>query len=91
MSTLLVTNMHASTYSGRSSVRRRQKDPSKSPTIDSTGAWVKLDQSPPKAIENAISPKIVEYDRSACETIISKMNQEKQLNQLSKDYQSYNR
>ena len=68
-----------------------QKDPSKSPTNDRKASWSKIDDSPSKAVVNAVSPKMIQFDREACESIVNKINQEKELDNLQKEYLSHNR
>ena len=69
----------------------KQKDPSKSPTNDRKASWSKIDDSPSKAVVNAVSPKMIQFDREACESIVNKINQEKELDNLQKEYLSHNR
>lgn len=63
-------------------ISARQKDPSKSPSVDNRAAWSKIDDSPSKAVVNAVSPRIIQLDREACDTIARKLNQDKQLEGL---------
>jgi hypothetical protein len=41
--------------------------------------WCQIDQSPAKAIEKVIRPKILEMDAKSCERIIERMNLDKKL------------
>ena len=52
----------------------KQKDPSKSPSLDNKAVWSKIDESPSKAVVNAVSPRIIQLDREACDSIVRKMN-----------------
>jgi hypothetical protein len=69
----------------------RQKDPSKSPSIDNKAVWSKIDDSPSKAVINAVSPRIIQLDREACDTIVRKLNEDRQLEGLQKDFLLHNR
>jgi hypothetical protein len=45
----------------------------------------------PEAIEKVIRPKVLELDNRGCERIIGKMNYEKELNHLHKQFLSSTR
>jgi hypothetical protein len=81
-----MSNLH-----GAYSQRSRQKDPSKSPSLDLKAAWSKLEDSPQKAVGNSISPKMVAFDRQACDSIVSSLNRDKELEGLQKEFVQHNR
>ena len=87
MPTMIMMSTHgASTISGgRSTIKTRQKDPSKSPSVDQP-VWAKLNACLPKAVEQVIRPKILEMDADSCERIIKSMNYDKDLNNLQKQF-----
>jgi hypothetical protein len=54
-------------------------------------AWGELNQCLPEAVEKVIRPKVLELDNWGCEKIIEKMNYDRQLNNLHKQYLSTTR
>ena len=83
--------MTTTTITGRQVFRARQKDPAKSPNLDSYTAWGEINQCLPRAIEKVIRPKVLELDAKGCERIIEKMNYDKDLITLQKQFLSTTR
>ena len=87
----LQSQMTTTTVNGRQVFRARQKDSAKSPNISSYTAWGEINQCMPEAIEKVIRPKVLELDNRGCERIIGKMNYDKELNHLHKQFLSSTR
>ena len=66
-------------------------DPSKSPVINKKTGWTIIDQSSPKVITQVIRPKVLKLDAIGCDNIIKKMDHERNLVNLQKEYLQQNR
>lgn len=78
----MLSSMQPHTLTGRTSFRGRQKDPEKSPNLDSTTAWAEINQCYPEAIEKVIRPKILDLDANGCERILTRLRYDRALDNL---------
>ncbi len=78
----MLSELQPNSLSGRVNFRGRQKDPAKSPNMESITAWGEINQCYPESIEKVIRPKILDMDAEGCERIITKMNYDKELENL---------
>ena len=74
--------------------RNVQKDPLKAINdqhLDTSSYWQQLNQLPPNAIEKIVNSRILDYDKSGCDTILKKILDQKQIEDSKRNLQAEER